>query len=57
MASREAEGKKVILPVWHGIEAAAVAKYSPLLADRVAVRTNEGIEVVVRQILSVIGDQ
>jgi len=52
--AREIHGKKLILPVWHELEFNEVLKYSPTLADRVAARTNEGIEQVVNKIMKVI---
>lgn len=36
LVAREIEGKKVILPVWYGIDKAEILKYSPPLADKVA---------------------
>ena len=36
LSKEVAYGGKVILPVWYGIDREAVLKYSPLLADRVA---------------------
>jgi TIR domain len=54
LATREVEGEKVILPVWHNIDAEGVRKSSPMLADRKAVRTDQGLEVVVQQIMEVI---
>ena len=50
LVAREVHGKKVILPVWHEVDAAIVADYSPTLADRVAARTNTGLERVVQAI-------
>jgi hypothetical protein len=44
-AVEEAKGK-TILPVWHQIDKAGVAKFSPILADRVAVSTAAGLEAV-----------
>ena len=41
----ERESKK-ILPVWHGLSASDIARYTPLLADRLAVSTDVGIEGV-----------
>jgi hypothetical protein len=35
LATREVNGKKVILPVWHGVTFEDVRQYSPTLADRV----------------------
>ncbi len=54
LASREAEGRKVILPVWHEIDAATVARYSPMLAGRYALRSNSGLDVVVESLVQVI---
>jgi Protein kinase domain/TIR domain len=55
--ARAAEGPKIILPVWHGIDRQFVATYSPILADRLAVSTERGIEVVALAIIGVIRDQ
>ena len=46
----ERESKK-ILPVWHGLSASDIARYTPLLADRLAVSTDVGIEGVAEAIL------
>jgi TIR domain len=54
LATREVEGEKVILPVWHDIGAEAVRENSPMLADRKAVRTSQGLDVVVRMIMEVV---
>lgn len=44
-------GRKVILPVWHNITANEIRKYSPLLADRIAVSSNRGLTRVVTELL------
>lgn len=36
LAAREIDGRKVILPVWHGLTYGDVVKYSPSLAGRLA---------------------
>ncbi|MHC1780980.1 MAG: toll/interleukin-1 receptor domain-containing protein [Bacteroidales bacterium] len=36
LTAREIDGKKVILPIWHGVDKDEVLKYSPTLADKVA---------------------
>lgn len=47
LVSREGrENRKVILPVWHGVDADAVAAYSPLLAARFAAKLSRGIDAV-----------
>lgn len=51
LAARESlSGKKVVLPVWHRVGSADVAGYSPLLAGRLAARTEDGLESVVKMI-------
>jgi hypothetical protein len=40
------EGKKLILPIWHGVTAEEVGRYSPILRGRFAANTSEGIEVI-----------
>lgn len=51
LATREVNGKKVILPVWHGVGFEQVRQYSPTLANRVAVTTEQGVGHVVEQLL------
>lgn len=42
--SREmAEGRTLVLPLWHQIDAREIAAHSPILADKVALRTSDGI--------------
>lgn len=54
LASRQnAEGRKVILPIWHEIEANLVQQHSPLLASLLAARSADGLNSVVSQIVSV----
>lgn len=52
--AKEIGGEKTILPVWHQIEREDVLKQSPLLADRVAAKTSEGLDKVVEKILAVV---
>jgi TIR domain. len=54
LATREADGEKVILPVWHGVGFAEVRGYSVTLADRKAVRTKDGLAHVVEKIMEVV---
>lgn len=39
LVSKEMEGGKVILPIWHKVSKAEVMGYSPSLADKVALNT------------------
>jgi len=50
LASREADGKKVLLPVWYGVGFRDVYDYSPVLADRVAISADKGLEYVVQRL-------
>lgn len=45
------DGERRVLPVWHGVDAAAVAAHSPLLADVKAVNTSRGLHVVAEEIV------
>jgi len=51
LVTREVGGRKVILPVWHNIDAEAVRQYSPMLADRVAVLSSHGLDHVVKGLM------
>jgi len=54
LASRQnEEGRKVILPIWHKIDAGEVQKHSPLLASLYAARSIDGLEIVAAQILNI----
>lgn len=54
LAAIEVGGKKVILPVWHGVNHSDVVEFSPILADRKAVSTQGGLERVVAEIETVL---
>lgn len=56
LVSREIDGEKVILPVWHKISREEIMRYSPTLADKVAMSTNAGRGLVVKEILKVVGE-
>jgi len=55
LSSKEISGVKVILPVWHNIMRDEVAERSPTLAGRLAARSQDGIEKVVRQLREAMG--
>jgi hypothetical protein len=55
LAEREVRGgRKVILPVWHEVDAADVEKHSPTLAAKLAVSTSQGLGTVVQKIAEVL---
>ena len=51
VAREDAEGSKLILPIWHNIELDEVARHSPLLADLYPIRSSCGLEKVVDELL------
>lgn len=58
LAELEMKGNdKVILPVWHGVHHDDVMEYSPSLASRMAVSTDQGIQSIVDAILEVVHPQ
>lgn len=54
LVARENGSDKVILPIWHKITQNQVTNFSPILADRVAVSSDKGIDYVVNEIARVI---
>jgi TIR domain len=44
------QSAKRILPVWHNLSHDEIARHAPMLADRVAVKTSEGLDRVVEEI-------
>lgn len=53
--AREEGGVKVVLPVWHSVSQTDVALRSPLLAGRLAVKTELGIAAVAAEICRAVG--
>lgn len=51
LATREMGRTKAILFIWDKVGFRDVFKYSPVLADRVAISTEKGLEYVVQRIL------
>jgi TIR domain len=51
--STEAATGKAILPVWHKVSFNEVRRYSPMLAQKFALRTEQGLDTVVEGILKV----
>lgn len=54
LVAKERNFDKVILPIWHGVTREEVESFSPILADRVAVSSNKGIDYIVKEIQKVI---
>ena len=55
LMAREIAGAKVILPVWHNISAEEVRAASPMLAGRLAARSEEGLVSTVRKLRQAMG--
>jgi hypothetical protein len=55
MFSLETDNRKIILPVWHNVGADEVREFSPILADRVGVTTESGLDRVVHEIKVAVG--
>jgi hypothetical protein len=54
--AREEAGKKVILPIWHGITREDLLQYSPAFADRLAkISSNDSYDVIVSSLLTMLG--
>ncbi len=51
LMAREIDGRKVILPVWHNIDAATLRRCSPMLADRLATSSNKDMVQIVSELL------
>jgi replicative DNA helicase len=47
---RELRGRKLISPVWHRVTKTDIERYSPILANRLAVSTDKGLHNVVEEI-------
>ena len=52
LTAREIKGRKVILPIWHGVMHRDVLKFSPPLADKVALSTSS---MTIQQIARALG--
>jgi hypothetical protein len=51
LISRETGGLRIVLPVWHGVTREQVRRFSPILADRLAADSSQGVEVVVEKLV------
>ncbi len=55
VAKEMISGDKVIIPLWHGVESEEVASYSPPLSNRVALRSDMGMDLLVAKLAQAIG--
>jgi len=56
VARETASGEKAILPIWHDLDGKDLLRASPTLADRLACRSSEELDVIVAQVLEVLKD-
>lgn len=55
LLAKEIDGKKVILPVWHGVTREEILEYSPYLADKLALSTYDmGIKQIAEKLYDAI---
>jgi sulfur relay (sulfurtransferase) DsrC/TusE family protein len=54
LVAREGGKDKVILPVWHNVGTAEIVKYSPILADKMAVSTTRGLDYAAERIFEAV---
>jgi hypothetical protein len=52
--AREMDGRKVILPIWHQLSRADVLKVLPIMADKVALQSSDGVVSVAKSLVEVI---
>ncbi|MEM2972282.1 MAG: toll/interleukin-1 receptor domain-containing protein [Candidatus Bathyarchaeia archaeon] len=51
LVSIEARSGKKILPIWHRLSHDDVARFSPLLADKLAISTSKGLDALTEEII------
>lgn len=57
LTAKEMDGNKVILPVWHDVTKSDVLKYSPTLADKVALDSKKSdIDVIADKLAEVLNE-
>lgn len=54
LVAKERHGKKVVLPIWHNVDAEYVRRKSPTLSQIYAVSTSKGIDYVVKELLKAV---
>jgi hypothetical protein len=54
LTQKEISYGKTILPVWHNVDREHVLRFSPVLADKLAVSTDQGLNRVVDEVLKAI---
>lgn len=51
---KEIRSGKTILPIWHNVTPDYIAQFSPALADKLGIATDQGLDRIVREVLRVL---
>lgn len=54
LVALESGAQRTVLPIWHNVSVAEVQRFSPILADRLAVHSSEGAHAIAQKILGVV---
>lgn len=54
LVAREDGREKIILPIWHNIDHEVIVRYSPMLADKLAISTSQGLSTVTEEIIKAV---
>lgn len=54
LVTMEISSGKLILPIWHNVSKEDVTAFSPILADRLAVSSEKGIDIVAKEVMAAI---
>ncbi len=54
LVAKEISSGKLILPIWHDVTKDDVARFSPILADRLAVTSDRGMNNIIKEIMAAI---
>jgi len=57
VARETASGEKAILPIWHQLDGKTLAKYSPILADKLAAKSSDGVSAAADKIVRVLANK
>jgi hypothetical protein len=57
LTAMETSTRKLVLPIWHGVDHEFVARFSPMLADKVAVSTEKGMAAVADAVVKAIANR
>jgi len=54
LVAMEISSGKIILPIWHNVTKEDVTAFSPILADKLAVSSERGIDIVTKEVIAAI---